>query len=59
MSQENVELSHQVMDAFNRRDLGAYLALTDSPCFLTSWGVRVSTDSQRGNGCPNSLAQVG
>jgi hypothetical protein len=29
MSQENVDLHHQVMDAFNRRDLGAYLALTD------------------------------
>jgi hypothetical protein len=30
MSQENVELHYQVIDAFNRRDLGAYLALMDS-----------------------------
>jgi hypothetical protein len=29
MSQENVDLHHRVMDAFNRRDPGAYLALTD------------------------------
>ena len=29
MSQENVEFHHQVIDAFNRRDLGAYLALID------------------------------
>jgi hypothetical protein len=29
MSQENVELQHRLTDAFNRRDLDAYLALTD------------------------------
>jgi ketosteroid isomerase-like protein len=29
MSQENVELTYSVMDAFNRRDLSAYLALMD------------------------------
>ena len=29
MSQENVELLHRGSDAFNRRDLDAYLALTD------------------------------
>jgi ketosteroid isomerase-like protein len=29
MSQENVELVHQAADAFNRRDLDAYLALAD------------------------------
>ena len=27
MSQENVELAHRGVDAFNRRDLGAFLAL--------------------------------
>ncbi len=27
MSQENVELLHQVNDAFNRRDLDAFVAL--------------------------------
>ena len=30
MSQENVELLHRAVDAFNRRDLDAYLALQDS-----------------------------
>src|SRR3954465_5134632 len=30
MSQENVELTKQVFDAFNRRDLGAFLALMDA-----------------------------
>jgi hypothetical protein len=29
MSQENVELTYELYDAFNRRDLGAYLALAD------------------------------
>ena len=29
MSQENVELVHRVTDAFNRRDLDAFLALMD------------------------------
>ena len=30
MSQENRELTDQVFDAFNRRDLGAFLALMDA-----------------------------
>jgi ketosteroid isomerase-like protein len=30
MSKENVELTYQVYDAFNRRDLGAFLALMDA-----------------------------
>jgi ketosteroid isomerase-like protein len=30
MSQENVELAHQAFDAFNRRDLGAFLGLMDA-----------------------------
>ena len=29
MSQENVELTHRATDAFNRRDLDAFLALVD------------------------------
>jgi ketosteroid isomerase-like protein len=29
MSQENLELAQQAFDAFNRRDLGAFLALMD------------------------------
>jgi hypothetical protein len=35
MSQENVELLHQAIDAFNRRDLDAYLALNDSELEFT------------------------
>ncbi len=30
MSQENVELAHRAVDAFNRRDLDAFLELTDA-----------------------------
>jgi ketosteroid isomerase-like protein len=30
MSQENVELAQQAFDAFNRRDMGAFLALMDA-----------------------------
>jgi ketosteroid isomerase-like protein len=30
MSQENVELAYRAYDAFNRRDMGAYLALADA-----------------------------
>ena len=30
MAQENVELAQQAFDAFNRRDLGAFLALMDA-----------------------------
>jgi ketosteroid isomerase-like protein len=30
MAQENVELAEQAFDAFNRRDLGAFLALMDA-----------------------------
>src|SRR6188508_2750685 len=29
MSQENVEITYQALDAFNRRDLDAFLALCD------------------------------
>ncbi len=32
MSQEHVELHYRAMDAFNRRDLDAMLALSDSDC---------------------------
>jgi ketosteroid isomerase-like protein len=41
MSQENVELTYQRMDAFNRRDLAAYLALTDPEIEFTPYEVRV------------------
>ena len=41
MSQENVEFHHQVIDAFNRRDLGAYLALIDPEVEWTPYEVWV------------------
>ena len=37
MSQENIERVHEVIDAFNRRDLGAYLALTDPDVEFTPY----------------------
>jgi hypothetical protein len=41
MSQENVELNYRAIDAFNRRDLGAYLALTDLEVEFTPYEVWV------------------
>jgi ketosteroid isomerase-like protein len=41
MSQENVELHYRVFDAFNRRDLGAYLALNDANVEFTPYEVWV------------------
>jgi integrase len=38
---ENVELQHLVIDAFNRRDLDAYLALADHDLELTPYEVWV------------------
>jgi hypothetical protein len=37
MSQENVELLHQAIDAFNRRDLDAYLATNDPDVEFTPY----------------------
>jgi ketosteroid isomerase-like protein len=37
MSQPNVELSYAALDAFNRRDLDAYLALQDSGVEFTPY----------------------
>ena len=41
MSQENVDLHYQANDAFNRRDLGAYLALMDPEVEFTPYEVWV------------------
>ena len=41
MSQENVELHYRANDAFNRRDLGAYLALMDPEVEFTPYEVSV------------------
>jgi hypothetical protein len=41
VSQENIELHYRAMDAFNRRDLGAYLALTDPEVEFTPYEVSV------------------
>ena len=41
MSQENVELTYRTIDAFNRRDLGTYLALMDPEVEFTPYEVWV------------------
>ncbi|MGI9019211.1 MAG: nuclear transport factor 2 family protein [Solirubrobacterales bacterium] len=41
MSQENVELTYQMHDAFNRRDLDAFLARTDPNVEFTPYGRAV------------------
>jgi hypothetical protein len=41
MSQVNVELQYRAIDAFNRRDLGAYLALQDPEVEFTPYEVWV------------------
>jgi hypothetical protein len=48
MSQENVDLTHRVIDTFNRRDLGAYLALTDAEVEFTPYEVWVQGASLTG-----------
>ncbi len=45
MSQGNVELTRRVMDAFARRDLDAYLALTDPKVEFTPYEVAVQGGS--------------
>ena len=39
MSEENVRLVYEVIDAFNRRDLDAYLALMDPEVEFTPYEV--------------------
>jgi hypothetical protein len=41
MPQNYVELTHRVIDAFNRRDLGAYLELMDTEVEFTPYEVWV------------------
>jgi hypothetical protein len=41
MSQENVDLYYQAIDAFNRRDLSSYLALQDPEVEFTPYEVWV------------------
>ncbi len=41
MSQENVELTYRAHDIFNRRDLAAYLVLTDPDVEFTPYEVSV------------------
>jgi ketosteroid isomerase-like protein len=45
MSQENVELTRDVLDAFTRRDLDAYLALTEPKVEFTPYEVAVQSGS--------------
>lgn len=48
MSQENVELYHRAVDAFNRRDLEAFVALSDPHGQFTSRLVQVEGRSYHG-----------
>src|SRR5436305_13886243 len=41
MSEENVDLTYKALDAFNRRDLEAYLALIDPEVAFTPYEVAV------------------
>ncbi len=49
MSQENVELYRQGIDAFNRRDLEAFLALADPDVIGTSRVLAIEGGSYRGH----------
>jgi ketosteroid isomerase-like protein len=44
MSHENVELARRALDAFNRRDLGAYLDLMDADVEFVAGGVTMEGD---------------
>jgi ketosteroid isomerase-like protein len=44
MSQENVELARQSLDAFNRRDWAAFLALWDEDAEIVAGGVVMEGD---------------
>jgi ketosteroid isomerase-like protein len=50
MSHENVELVHRVADAFNRRDLDAYLALIDDDVEYVPRGVAMEGSYQGHDG---------
>ncbi len=49
MSQENVELHHRTVDAFNRRDLDTWLALTDREVELTPLNLELEGGSYHGH----------
>lgn len=57
MSQENVELTRQAFDAFNRRDLPASLALMDEGVKSVSAMSGVATG--RGDSSPHSAHGFG
>ena len=48
MSQENVELVHRAYDAFNRRDLDAFLGFIDPEVDFTSRVVQVAGAPEAG-----------
>ena len=50
MSQENVELHQRAFDAFNRRDLDAFLALADRNIELTPLNLELEGGSYSGYG---------
>jgi ketosteroid isomerase-like protein len=50
MSRENVELAHRAVDAFNRRDLDAFLALLDPDAEFTPYVVAMEGSYQGHDG---------
>ena len=49
MSDENLELLHQAFDAFNRRDLDAFLTLADLEIELTPLNLELEGGAYRGH----------
>jgi hypothetical protein len=60
MSQENVELSHRANDAFNRRDLDAFLALMDPGVEFTPYerAIQGLGPLLRACSCPKLVGRV-
>ncbi len=49
MSEENIELLHRAIDAFNRRDLDDFLALADPEIELTPLNLELEGGAYRGH----------
>jgi ketosteroid isomerase-like protein len=49
MSEENVELAHRAFDAFNRRDLDAFLACMDPEVEFTTRFMQMENRAYRGH----------
>ena len=49
MSEENVELAYRASDAFNRRDISAFIALCDPDIEIESGRVLIGTPTYQGH----------